>query len=207
MNLQTFHKNILELIRRTSAFLPPDVENVISLQRKLETAGSKAEFALELVAQNIGLAKAKSLPICQDTGTIGFYFETPAGIDQLREPLCKGLVEQPGNGLTQMPDVRNADIADTDSEPCGLERDMKPWRAHRIKIFEIKLFEDIQQHERGNALSVRRQLYDIEPSILRRDRLDGVAFVVGEILDAEQPAGCLNRRGDIGCDLALVEGP
>ena len=95
MNLQTFHKNILELIRRTSAFLPPDVENVISLQRKLESSGSKAEFALELVAQNIGLAKARSLPICQDTGTITFYFETPRGVDQVElEDICREAVKE-----------------------------------------------------------------------------------------------------------------
>src|SRR6185436_13126038 len=83
MNRALFQQNMLELIRRTSAFLAPDVENVIQLHRKLETAGSKADFALELVAQNIGLAKAKSLPICQDTGTISFYFEVPTGVDQL----------------------------------------------------------------------------------------------------------------------------
>jgi fumarate hydratase class I len=94
MNSDTFRQNILELIRRTSAYLPPDVEDVINLQRKLETSGSKAEFALELVTQNIGLAKAKSLPICQDTGTISFYFETPRGVDQLElEELCKQAVK------------------------------------------------------------------------------------------------------------------
>src|SRR5258706_10713846 len=95
MNSELFRQNILELIRRTSAFLPPDVENVINLQRKLESSGSKADFALELVAQNIGLAKARSLPICQDTGTINFYFETPRGIDQLElEDLCRGVVKE-----------------------------------------------------------------------------------------------------------------
>ena len=95
MNRQIVHKNILELIRRTSAFLPPDVENVISLQRKLESSGSKAEFALELVAQNIGLAKARSLPICQDTGTITFYFETPRGVDQVElEDICREAVKE-----------------------------------------------------------------------------------------------------------------
>src|SRR5947207_4885806 len=94
MNLESFRQNILELIRRTSAFLPPDVESVINLQRKLESSGSKADFALELVAQNIGLAKAKSLPICQDTGTISFYFETPKGVDQLElEELCGDAVK------------------------------------------------------------------------------------------------------------------
>src|SRR3954463_3320333 len=94
MNRELFRKNVLELIRRTSAFLPPDVENVITLQRKLEASGSKADFALELVAQNIGLAKARSLPICQDTGTISFYFETPKGVDQLElEEICKEAVQ------------------------------------------------------------------------------------------------------------------
>src|SRR5438067_11543320 len=95
MNRETFRQNILELIRRTSAFLPPDVENVIQLQRKLESTGSKAQFALELEAQNIGLAKARSLPICQDTGTIGFYFETQRGIDQLElEDVCREAVKE-----------------------------------------------------------------------------------------------------------------
>src|SRR5262250_976356 len=95
MNRQTFHQNILELIRRTSAFLPPDVENVIQLQRKMETSGSKADFALELVAQNIGLAKAKSLPICQDTGTISFFFEAPKDVDQLElEELTNAAVKE-----------------------------------------------------------------------------------------------------------------
>ena len=93
MNPDTFTANILELIRRTSAYLPSDVEDVISLNRTLETAGSKAEFALEMVKQNIGLAKSKSLPICQDTGTINFYIETPKGIDQLQlEELAKEAV-------------------------------------------------------------------------------------------------------------------
>jgi fumarate hydratase, class I len=95
MNRDAFRSNMLELIRRTSAFLPPDVENVITLQRQLEAKGSKADFALELVAQNIGLAKARSLPICQDTGTITFYIETPAGVDQVElADLCREAVQK-----------------------------------------------------------------------------------------------------------------
>ena len=95
MDADRFRNNILELIRRTSAFLPPDVQNVIDLQRKLEASGSKADFALELVAQNIGLAKAKSLPICQDTGTIGFYMDVPLGVDQIQlAELCREAVQE-----------------------------------------------------------------------------------------------------------------
>lgn len=74
---------LLELIRRTSAFLPPDVQEVIDLKKNLEAKESKARFALETVSRNIGLAKARSLPICQDTGTITFYVHTPVSFNQM----------------------------------------------------------------------------------------------------------------------------
>ena len=79
MNRTQFHAQVLELIRRTSAFLPADVSNVLELHRALEQAGSKADLALDLVARNIVLAKQFSAPICQDTGTITFYAKTPVG--------------------------------------------------------------------------------------------------------------------------------
>src|SRR5262245_65828371 len=78
-----FQVNILELIRRTSAFLPADVTQVLEAHRVMEQAGSRADLALELVMANIGLAKKQSAPICQDTGTITFYIKTPIGFDQL----------------------------------------------------------------------------------------------------------------------------
>jgi fumarate hydratase class I len=83
MNKAKFTKQILELVRRTSAFLPQDVEQVLDLKKKLEQPGSKADFALELVMQNIGLAKRRSLPICQDTGLLNFYVKCPIGFDQI----------------------------------------------------------------------------------------------------------------------------
>ncbi len=83
MNYENLKTNLLELIRRTSAFLPPDVENVIALSRSLEKEGSMADMALEMIQKNIGLAKKQSLPICQDTGTVIFYVKMPVGEDQL----------------------------------------------------------------------------------------------------------------------------
>src|SRR6266478_3100030 len=95
MSSTRFHRHILELIRRTSAFLPPDVSEVIESHRALEQPGSKADIALELVSQNIGLAKRLSAPICQDTGTISFYVKTPHGFDQLElEETCREAVAE-----------------------------------------------------------------------------------------------------------------
>src|SRR5207302_5554387 len=76
MSTARFHAQVLELIRRTSAYLPPDVTSVIETHRALEQAGSQADLALTLVAQNISLARRLSAPICQDTGTITFYVKT-----------------------------------------------------------------------------------------------------------------------------------
>jgi fumarate hydratase class I len=83
MSYEMLRDNLLELIRRTSAFLPADVENVLTLKKNLEAKNSMAEMAMDMVMQNVGLAKKRSLPICQDTGTITFYVKCPLGYDQL----------------------------------------------------------------------------------------------------------------------------
>jgi fumarate hydratase class I len=84
MNQEKFEANLLELIRRTSAFLPPDVQQSITARMAAEQPGSLADFALDLVAQNIGLAKHLSMPICQDTGTVSFYLKVPVGVNQVK---------------------------------------------------------------------------------------------------------------------------
>ncbi len=83
MNYEALRDNLLELIRRTSAYLPPDVEEVLNLKKNLEAKSSMAEMAMDMIIQNVGLAKKRSLPICQDTGTITFYVKCPVGYDQL----------------------------------------------------------------------------------------------------------------------------
>src|SRR5437588_10305097 len=90
-----FQSSILELIRRTSAVLPPDVCSVLDIHRTLEQQGSRADLALDLVRANIGLARRLSAPICQDTGTITFYITTPVGFDQLElEKVCEDAVAE-----------------------------------------------------------------------------------------------------------------
>jgi fumarate hydratase class I len=48
-----------------------------------EKKGTIAESAMKIIEQNIALAKNKSQPICQDTGSIIFYVDCPVGYDQL----------------------------------------------------------------------------------------------------------------------------
>jgi fumarate hydratase class I len=75
--------SLLELIRRTSAEIPDDVHQAILASLENEKKGTIAANAMQLIEQNIGLAKSKSQPICQDTGSILFYVDCPVGFDQL----------------------------------------------------------------------------------------------------------------------------
>ncbi len=75
---------LLELIRKTSCFLPSDIEDVIKNMSKLEEEGSIPALAMEMVQKNSNLAKVRSLPICQDTGTITFYVKKPHGFSEIK---------------------------------------------------------------------------------------------------------------------------
>lgn len=75
--------SLIELIRRTSAEIPDDVQKVILASLEQEKKGSIAESAMRIIEQNIELAKRKSQPICQDTGSVLFYVNAPIGLDQV----------------------------------------------------------------------------------------------------------------------------
>ncbi len=75
--------SLIELIRRTSAEIPDDVNNALVRSLENEKKGTIAESALKIIDKNIELAKRKSQPICQDTGTIIFYVDCPVGMDQI----------------------------------------------------------------------------------------------------------------------------
>jgi fumarate hydratase class I len=70
---------LLELIRLTSTDLPADVEESLRQARSREQPGSAAAGALDSILENVALARQKSSPICQDTGTPLFYVRHPAG--------------------------------------------------------------------------------------------------------------------------------
>lgn len=75
--------SLLELIRRTSAEIPDDVHAATLASLEREKQGSIAASAMQIIERNIELAKRKSQPICQDTGSIIFYVECPVGYDQI----------------------------------------------------------------------------------------------------------------------------
>ena len=81
--MDALQNSLIELIRRTSAEIPADVQKAIVTSLENEKKGTIAESALKIIEKNIELAKQKSQPICQDTGSIIFYVDCPVGFDQL----------------------------------------------------------------------------------------------------------------------------
>jgi tartrate/fumarate subfamily iron-sulfur-dependent hydro-lyase alpha chain len=75
--------SLLELIRRASAEIPEDVHQAIQASLQSEKEGTIAANAMKIIDQNIALARTKSQPICQDTGSILFFVDCPVGFDQL----------------------------------------------------------------------------------------------------------------------------
>src|ERR1700689_2059359 len=74
---------LLELIRRTSAEIPDDVHQAVLTSLENEKKNSLAANAMSIIDKNIAIAKNKSQPICQDTGSILFYVDCPVGFDQI----------------------------------------------------------------------------------------------------------------------------
>lgn len=77
---ESFQKSLLELIRRSSADLPADVEAALRQAQAREEPGSPAEGVLKVILQNINLARERGTPLCQDTGTPIFFVSHPLGV-------------------------------------------------------------------------------------------------------------------------------
>ncbi len=188
MHSNRFHARILELIRRTSAYLPPDVNRVIEAHRALEQAGSKADLALALVAQNIGLAKRLSAPICQDTGTITFYVRAPVGFDQLAlEELCnEAVAEATAKGYLRQNSVDSITGKNTGNN-LGPGSPVFHWHQHRADTVDVRLIL------KGGGCENMSAQYSLPVTLdgKRADRdLDGVRLCILDAVWQAQGKGC-----------------
>jgi len=75
--------SLVELIRRASAEVPDDVHRALVHALEQEKKGTIAASALGIIERNIELARRKSQPLCQDTGSVIFYVDCPLGLDQI----------------------------------------------------------------------------------------------------------------------------
>jgi fumarate hydratase class I len=73
--------SLLELIRRSSCDLPADVAAALAHARASEAPESRAAALLGSVLENAVLARSQQTPICQDTGTLTFFWQVPRQAD------------------------------------------------------------------------------------------------------------------------------
>jgi fumarate hydratase class I len=75
------HDSLVEVIRKTSTELPDDVVRSLDQGRAQEQDQSSAQYAMNIIQDNIGIAKKKSQPLCQDTGTVLWHIHFPMKTD------------------------------------------------------------------------------------------------------------------------------
>ena len=180
-------ESFVELIRRTSTDLSPDVEQTLHAAREREAAASAAQGALDTILQNVELSRRNSTPICQDTGTPIFYVRHPAGWStrKLREQIRAAVAE-----ATKKAHLRpNAVDSLTDKNSGNNLGD---------EAFPTMHFEEIE----GDALSVDHMLkgggcenvgaqYSLPEGRLGAGRdLKGVRKVVLDAVQKAQGQGC-----------------
>ncbi len=78
--MKDYTQDFVELIRRAATDLPADMENSLHEARDREAKGSAAESAFDTLIKNVEMAREKSTPVCQDTGTPIFEVTIPVGI-------------------------------------------------------------------------------------------------------------------------------
>lgn len=75
-------ESLVELIRVTSTEVPEDVRETLLKASRTEEENTSASYAMGIIKDNMELAKFKSQPLCQDTGTVIFFVYHPPGFHQ-----------------------------------------------------------------------------------------------------------------------------
>ena len=79
-------EQLLDLVRRAACELPEDILDALTRARDVES-GEGAAGILDTVRENCALARSCGTPMCQDTGTLTFFWRVPEGTPQ--RPLAR----------------------------------------------------------------------------------------------------------------------
>jgi fumarate hydratase, class I len=185
--VQVLTEALLELVRRTSTDLSPDVERVLNEACEREEEGSAARRAMDTILQNVALARNNSTPICQDTGTPIFYVKQPEGWStrQLREQIRQAVAQATARAYLRP----NAVDAITDKNSGNNLGDEAFPTIHLQEIEGDELIVDLML-KGGGCENVGAQ-YSLPNSQLGAGRdLAGVRRVVLDAVQRAQGQGC-----------------
>lgn len=179
-------ENLIELIRRTSAEIPDDVQNTMLHFLELEQKNTIGHQALEIIQKNIEMAKAKSQPICQDTGSILFFVKAPVGLFEgdfteaaeaaVKEATAKGYLRQ--NSV----DSLSGKNTGTNLGPGSPSIHFHQWKQDKLEVRLVL--------KGGGCENVGAQ-YALPNVKLKADRdLDGCRKVILDAIVQAQGKGC-----------------
>lgn len=178
--------SLVELIRRTSTEVPDDVFNAIVAARKQEAANTTAAYAMDIINDNIDLAKLKSQPLCQDTGTVIFFVYHPPGFHQtpFKELIKKSVTLATQKGYLRQNSV-NSITGKNEGSNVGEGHPSVHFAEHNKKHVEIKLML------KGGGCENTSTQYSLPDTTLGAGRdLDGVRKVIIDAVYKAQGKGC-----------------
>jgi tartrate/fumarate subfamily iron-sulfur-dependent hydro-lyase alpha chain len=184
--MQKLKATLLELIRRTSAELPADVVQTIGRHSQQEQPGSNAEYAMTIIRQNIDLAKLKSAPLCQDTGSILFFVKAPKAFDQLafEKAACAAVAAATAKGYLRQNSVDSLTGKNTGTN-LGPGSPRCHFHQHRGTRLDVRLIL-----KGGGCENVGAQ-YSLPDTRLHANRdLPGVRTVILDAVLQAQGKGC-----------------
>jgi fumarate hydratase class I len=184
--MSELQSSLLELIRKTSAEIPDDVHRAITNGLNHEQQGSIAENAMKIIDQNVALAKNKSQPICQDTGSIVFYVDCPVGFDQItfQEAAVQAVKEATKKGFLRQNSVDSM-TGKNDGTNVGPGSPTIHFHQHRSPEATVRLVL-----KGGGCENVGAQ-YSLPNEKLKANRdLDGCRRVILDAVLQAQGKGC-----------------
>jgi len=178
--------SLLELIRRTSAEIPDDVHQAVLTSLENEKKNSLAANAMSIIDKNIAIAKNKSQPICQDTGSILFYVNGPVGFDQIAftETAREAVKLATKKGFLRQNSVDSL-TGKNDGTNCGPGAPAFHFHQHRSPEISVRLVL-----KGGGCENVGAQ-YSLPNEKLNANRdLDGCRRVILDAVLQAQGKGC-----------------
>lgn len=179
-------ESLLELIRVTSTEIPDDVAKTLLRAKSREEVNTTAAYAMNIIDDNIKLAKFKSQPLCQDTGTVIFFVYHPPGFFQnnFKELMKKAVTLATKKGYLRQNSV-NSLTGENAGTNLGEGHPSIHFYEHSKKEVEIKLVL-----KGGGCENVSAQ-YSLPDTTLGAGRdLEGVRKVVIDAVYKAQGKGC-----------------
>jgi len=186
VDTKTLEKDLLELVRRTSTDLPPDVEAALKAGYRREQAGSPAKGAFKTILESVELSRGKNLPVCQDTGALVWHIHYPDGSELIPvEKAIRNAIEKATKNSFLRPNSVDPVTGENPGNNLGNRAPVLNFHPWKKKTWEFQLLL-----KGGGSENVGVQ-YKLPDSGLKAGRsLDGVYRCVLDSVFNAQGKGC-----------------